>query len=160
MADFLFRCRRDYNGALKELAIARSGLPNDAAFFILSGYINRRRNNWVQAERDFSTAVALDPRNPNAYDLLADTYNLQRKHLLAAQVYDRVLAAGERSPIVFYRRDSALFNGNGDSTELRRVLSENPEMDIGGGQTPFRVMFALIDHDFAEAERVLAASPR
>jgi TolB-like protein/Tfp pilus assembly protein PilF len=160
MADFLFRCRRDYDGALKELAIARPGLPNDAAFFILSGYINRRRNNWAQAERDFSTAVALDPRNPNAYNLLADTYNLQRKHLLAAQVYDRVLAAGERTPIVFYRRDSALFNRTGNSTQLRRVLSENPDMDIGGGQTSYRVMFALIDHDFAEAERVLAASPR
>ena len=101
MADFLFRCHRDYDGALKELAIARPGLPNDTAFFILSGYINRRRNNWAQAERDFSNAVALDPRNPNAYNLLADTYNLQRKHLLAAQVYDRVLAAGERTPIVF-----------------------------------------------------------
>ena len=126
MADFLFRCRRDYDGALKELAIARPGLPNDTAFFILSGYINRRRNNWAQAERDFSTAVALDPRNPNAYNLLADTYNLQRKHLLAAQVYDRVLAAGERTPIVFYRRDSALFNGTGNSTELRRGAVGKP----------------------------------
>src|SRR3989440_2193197 len=105
MADFLFRCHRDYDGALKELAIARPGLPNDTAFFILSGYINRRRNNWAQAERDFFTAVALDPRNPNAYNLLADTYNLQRRHLLAAQVYERVLAAGERTPIVFFRRD-------------------------------------------------------
>ena len=54
MADFLFRCHRDYDGALKELAIARPGLPNDTAFFILSGYINRRRNNWAQAEQDFS----------------------------------------------------------------------------------------------------------
>jgi len=160
MADFLFRCHRDYDGALKELAIARPGLPNDTAFFILSGYINRRRNNWAQAERDFSTAVALDPRNPNAYNLLADTYNLQRKHLLAAQVYDRVLAAGERTPIVFFRRDSAIFNGTGNSTELRRVMSENPDMDIGGGQTPNRVFLALIDGNFAEAERVLAVSPR
>ena len=160
MADFLFRCHRDYDGALKELAIARPGLPNDTAFFILSGDINRRRNNWAQAERDFSDAVALDPRNPNAYNLLADTYNLQRRHLLAAQVYDRVLAAGERTPIVFYRRDSALFNGTGDSTELRDVLAKNPDMDIGGGQTAYRVLFALIDRDFAEAERVLAASPR
>ena len=160
MADFLFRCHRDYDGALKELAIARPGLPNDTAFFILSGYINRRRNNWTQAEQDFHTAVELDPRNPNAYNLLADTYNLQRKHLLAAQVYDRVLAAGERTPIVFYRRDSALFNGTGDSTELRDVLAKNPDMDIGGGQTAYRVLFALIDRDFAEAERVLAASPR
>ena len=160
MADFLFRCRRDYDGALKELAIARPGLPNDTAFFILSGYINRRRNNWAQAERDFSTAVALDPRNPNAYNLLADTYNLQRKHLLAAQVYDRVLAAGERTPIVFYRRDSALFNGTGNSTGLRQVLSENPDMDIGGAQTPTEYSWRLIDGNFAEAERVLAASPR
>jgi TolB-like protein/Tfp pilus assembly protein PilF len=160
MADFLFRCHRDYDGALKELAIARPGLPNDTAFFILSGYINRRRNNWVQAERDFKTAVELDPRNPNAYNLLADTYNLQRRHLLAAQVYDRVLAAGERTPIVFFRRDSAIFNGTGNSTELRRVLSKNPNMDIGGGQTPIRVFLALIDGNFAEAEGVLAASPR
>ncbi len=159
-ADFLFRCHRDYDGALKELAIARPGLPNDTAFFILSGYITRRRNNWAQAERDFSTAVALDPRNPNAYNLLADTYNLQRKHFLAAQVYDRVLAAGERAPIVFYRRDSAIFNGTGNSTEMRDVLAKNPDMDVGGGQTPFRVLFALIDRNFAEAERVLAASPR
>jgi tetratricopeptide (TPR) repeat protein len=160
MADFLFRCHRDYDGALKELAIARPGLPNDTAFFILSGYINRRRNNWAQAERDFSDAVAIDPRNPNAYNLLADTYNLERRHLLAAQVYDRVLAAGERTPIVFYRRDSAIFNRTGNSTELREVLLENPDMDVGGGQTPYRVMFALIDGNFAEAERVLAASPR
>ena len=33
-------------------------------------------------------------------------------------------------------------------------------MDIGGGQTPIRVFLALIDGNFAEAERVLAASPR
>ena len=160
VADFLFRCHRDYDGALKELAIARPGLPNDTAFFILSGYINRRRNHWAQAERDFSAAVALDPRNPNAYNLLADTHNLQRKHLLAAQVYDRVLAAGERTPIVFFRRDSAIFYGTGNSTELRQVLSQNPDLDVGGGQTPIRVWLALIDGDFAEAERVLAASPR
>ncbi len=160
MADFLFRCHRDYDGALQELAIARPGLPNDTAFFILSGYINRRRNNWVQAERDFSDAVALDPRNPNAYNLLADTYNLRRRHDLGAQVYQRVLAAGERTPIVFFRWASALFNGTGDSTELREVLAKNPDMDVGGGQTPVRVMLALIDGNFAEAERVLAASPR
>jgi TolB-like protein/Tfp pilus assembly protein PilF len=160
MADFLFRCHRDYDSALKELAIARSALPNDTAFFILSGYINRRRNNWAQAERDFSDAVAVDPRNPNAYNLLADTYNLQRRHLLAAQVYDRVLAAGERTPIVLYRKASAIFNRTANSTELRDVLAKNPDMDVGGGQTPYRVFFALIDGIFAEAERALVASPR
>ena len=71
-----------------------------------------------------------------------------------------MLAAGERTPIVFFRRDSALFNGTGNSTELRQVLSTNPDMDIGGAQTPIRVFLALIDGNFADAERVLAASPR
>src|SRR5437773_982814 len=159
-ADFLFRCHRDYDGALAELAVARPGLPNSTPFFILDGYTNRRRNNWSQAERDFTTAVALDPRNPNANNLLAETYNRQRKHLLAAQVYEGVLAAGERTPIVFYRRDSAVFNGTGNSTALREVLAKNPEMDVGAGQTPVRVLLALMDGNFAEAERVLAASPR
>jgi len=160
MADFLFRCHRDYDRALEELAIARPGLPNSTPFFILSGYINRRRNDWPQAERDFSTAVALDPRNPNAYNLLADTYVLQRRFPEAVQTYERVMDAGERTPIVQFRQASAIFSGTGNSKPLRDVLAKSPEMDVAGGQTPARVMFALIDGDHAEAERVLAASPR
>jgi tetratricopeptide (TPR) repeat protein len=42
---------------------------------------------------------------------------------------------------------------------LREVLAKNPDMDVGRGQTPVRVFLALIDGNFAEAERVLAASP-
>src|SRR5437764_8107035 len=103
-ADYLFRCLRDYDRALEELAIARPGLPNSTPFFILSGYINRRRNHFPEAERDFSTAFALDPRNPNASHLLADTYVLQRRFAEAVHVYDNVLAAGEQAPIVRFRR--------------------------------------------------------
>src|SRR5207237_2647061 len=36
-ADYLFRCLRDYDRALEELAIARPGLPNSSPFFLLSG---------------------------------------------------------------------------------------------------------------------------
>src|SRR6184192_3454556 len=160
MADFLFRCHRDYDRALEELAIARPGLPNSTPFFILSGYINRRRNHWPEAERDFTTAVTLDPRNPSAYNLLADTYVLQRRFPEAVQTYDRVMDAGERTPIVQFRQASAIFSGTGNSKPLRDVLAKSPEMDVAGGQTPARVMFALIDGDYAEAKRVLAASPR
>ena len=160
MADFLFRCHRDYDHALEELAIARPGLPNSTPFFILSGYINRRRNHWPEAERDFSTAVALDPRNPNAYNLLADTYVLQRRFPEAVQIYERVMDAGERTPIVQFRQALAIFNGTANSKPLREVLAKSPDMDVAGGQTPVRVLFALIDGDYAEADRVLAASPR
>jgi TolB-like protein/Tfp pilus assembly protein PilF len=160
MADFLFRCHRNYDHALEELAIARPGLPNSTPFFILSGYINRRRNHWLEAERDFSKAVALDPRNPNAYNLLADTYVLQRRFPEAVQTYERVMGAGERTPIVQFRQALATFSGTANSKPLREVLAKSPDMDVAGGQTPVRVLFALIDGNYAQADRVLAASSR
>src|SRR5436190_1990742 len=123
-ADYYFRCLRDYDRALEELAIARPGLPNSTPFLILSGYINRRRNHFSDAERDFSTAFALDPRNPNAYNLLADTYVLQRRFPEAVHVYDNVLAAGEDVPIVRFWRASCVFSGTGDSGPLREILAQ------------------------------------
>ncbi|MBA3386584.1 MAG: hypothetical protein H0T95_08205 [Chthoniobacterales bacterium] len=160
MGDYYFRCLRDYDRALDELAIARRGLPNSSPFFILSGYINRRRNHWPEAERDFSTAMALDPRNPNAYNLLADTYVLERRFPDALEVSNRVLAAGEQAPIVRFRRASVVFWYSGDTQPLRDILASEPAMEVAGGQTPARVWLALIDGNYAEAERVLAASPR
>src|SRR5262249_59369017 len=118
-ADYLFRCLRDYDRALEELAIARPGLPNSSPFFILSGYINRRRNHFPEAERDFSTAFAIDPRNPNAYNLLADTYALERRLAEAVHVYDNVLAAGETVPIVHYRRAALFLYAGGNSAPVR-----------------------------------------
>jgi TolB-like protein/Tfp pilus assembly protein PilF len=159
-ADYLFRCLRDYDRALEEVAIARPGLPNSSPFFILSGYINRRRNNFPQAERDFSTAFALDPRNPNAYNLLADTYVLERRLPEAVRVSDNVLAAGETVPIVYYRRASAIQSGTGDIEPLRDVLTKYPDMEFAGGQTPTRVWISMLDRDYARAEKFLADSPR
>jgi len=158
-ADYLFRCLRDYDRALEELAIARPGLPNSTPFFILSGYINRRRNHFADAERDFSTAFAIDPRNPNAYNLLADTYMLERRLMDTVHVYDNVLAAGETVPIVRFRRTASILYATGDAGPVRDVLTKYPEMEFAGGQTPFRVWMAILDHDYAAAEKFLAESP-
>src|SRR5437867_4572691 len=159
-ADYYFRCLRDYDRAQEELAIARPGLPNNSQFFILSGYIIRRRNHFADAERYFSTAFALDPRNPNAYNLLADTYVLQRRFPEAIRVYENVLAAGEDVPIVRFRRASCTLWGTGDSGPLRDILAKFPDMEFAGGQPPVRAWMAMLDGNYAEAERVLAASPR
>ena len=159
-ADYLFRCLRDYDRALEELAIARPGLPNSTPFFILSGYINRRRNHFPEAERDFSTAFALDPRNPNAYNLLADTYVLERRPQETVHVYDNVLAAGESVPLVYFRRASAIQFGTGNIGPLREILAKFPDMEFAGGQTPVRVWISMLDRDYARAEKFLADSPR
>src|SRR6266705_2801667 len=159
-ADYYFRCLRDYDRAQEELAIARPGLPNSTPFFILSGYINRRRNHFPDAERDFATAFALDPRNPNAYNLLADTYVLERRFPESVHVYDNVLAAGEDVPIVRFRRANCVLNGTGNTGPMRDVLAKFPDMEFAGGQTPTRSWMAMLDHDYARAQKFLTDSPR
>jgi hypothetical protein len=69
-----------------------------------------------------------------------------------------VLAAGEQVPIVRFRRASATLWGTGDTRQLRDILAKFPDMEFAGGQTPARAWMAMLDGDYAEAERVLAAS--
>ena len=160
-ADYYFRCHRDYDRARQELEIARPGLPNSTPFFILAGYMSRRQNRWPEGEQDFTTAARLDPRNPNAYNLLSDTYVLERKFSEAMQSYLRVLAAGPRTPLLVIRGAGIEFARSGDYAPLQNALAQAPaDMDVGGGQTPLRILVALMHQDYAEAERVLAISPR
>jgi TolB-like protein/Tfp pilus assembly protein PilF len=161
MAGHYFRCLRDYDRAQKELALARPGLPNSTAFFVLAGYIERRQGRWQAAENDFKTAVSLDPRNSNAVNLLVDTYVLLRHFPDAIAGYDRAIAAGLDTPIIRLRREGIRFSATGDVSFLRNALAQAPpDLDVGGGETALRILLALIERDSAAAEQALAASPR
>jgi TolB-like protein/Tfp pilus assembly protein PilF len=161
MADFYFRCRRDYDRADQELALAKPGLPNSTAFLTLSGYIDRRQGRWEAAEHDLRRAVELDPRSINAVNLLVDTYVLRRKFDRAVAGYDRAIAAGLEIPIIHLRRELIRFAETGEVSILRQALAQAPPMlDVGGGETPLRVMLAIIDRDYKRAARELTASPR
>ena len=39
-------------------------------------------------------------------------------------------------------------------------MAAAPDTDVGGGETSWRILIALIDRNYDEARRVLAASPR
>ncbi len=120
--------------AEQELALARPGLPNSTPFFVLAGYIERRLGRWPEAERDFKMAVSLDPRNPNAVDLLTDTYVLLRRFEEAIRNYDRAIAAGLDTPIIHLRKEYIHFAATGDVAGALRALAEAPpDLDVGGG---------------------------
>ncbi len=161
MAGHYFRGLRDYASAQKEIARARPGLPNSPAFFVLAGYIERRLGQWQEAKRDFESAVKLDPRNPNAVNLLADTYILLRQYDAAIATYQQAIDAGLDSAIVRFRKESIPFSARGNPDDLRAALAHAPpDLDVGGGETSLRILLALITHDYEAASRVLAASPR
>ncbi len=161
MAGHYFRCLRDYDRAQKEIALARPGLPNSAAFYVLAGYIERRRGQWQAAEKDFRAAVKLDPRNPNAVNLLVDTSILLRHYAEAVQGYERAIAAGLDTPIINFRKATIPFSATGEIGILRDALAQAPpDLDVGGGETALRIFVALVDHDYEAAGRALAASSR
>src|SRR5437764_389444 len=97
-------------------------------------------------------------RDPNF--LLAYTFILERRFPEAKLASDRAIAAGMREPIDLIRRASLDYGETGDPTTLRAALAAAPDTDVGGGETSWRILMALIDRDYNEARRVLAASPR
>lgn len=161
MADHYFRCQRDYERAESELALARPDLPNNIAFLTLSGYLHRREGKWEEGKRDFARAVELDPRNINANNLLADSCVLLRQFEQAIGVADHAIAVGLDLPITRLRREFIRFAATGDPEILDRALTQAPpDLDVGGGETPVRILLALIRRDTAGAARILTASPR
>lgn len=128
---------------------------------MLAGYISRRQGHWTEAEADFTQAVRLDPRNPNAVNLLVDTQVLTRRYFDAIQTYDRAIAAGLQTPIMAVRKAAIAFAATGNAPALHAALASAPaDLDVAGGETPMRIMLALIDHDYDGARAALAASPR
>ena len=65
---------RDYDGALAELEVVRSTMPNSPRVFELTGYIARRRGAHEEGVRNLKRAVELDPRNFFTLQQLAISY--------------------------------------------------------------------------------------
>ncbi|MGI9088622.1 MAG: tetratricopeptide repeat protein [Chthoniobacterales bacterium] len=161
LADHYFRCYLDSNRAQVELELARPGLPNSPSFYMLSGNVSRRQGRWEEGENEFTKAVELDPRNPNAVNYLADTQVLRRRFPEAIQTYERAAQVGLDSPVLRIRIAVIKFAAQGDVTALENTLAAEPaDLDVGGGETPLRVLVALIRNNPEGASKALAASPR
>jgi serine/threonine protein kinase/Tfp pilus assembly protein PilF len=161
VAEWHYRCFLAHDSAQKEIAIARPGLPNSTPFYVLAGNVCRRQARWDEAEADFKKAAELDPRNPNAVNFLADTQILMRKFPEAVATYERAQQAGLDNPILAVRIAIIDFAATGNTAKLRAALgAAPPDLDVGGGETPLRIMIALAERDYDGARRALAASPR
>ena len=91
MADYYYHGFRNYDDALKELALARQTLPNNSEVYLWSAYIGRRQGDWENATRNFERAFELDPRNFQIIQQLALAYQAQHRYQDQINAYDRSL---------------------------------------------------------------------
>ncbi len=91
---FLYRVRRDLDGALAEFGRAQAGLANDADFMTVLGLLERRVQRWPQATTHLLRASDLDALSWDKAYVAAQTLQFQRRYDDARRFYERADAAG------------------------------------------------------------------
>jgi TolB-like protein/Tfp pilus assembly protein PilF len=88
----------NYDAALKEFEIARSGLPNESEVYLSIGAIQRRQGKWAESTANLEKAVSLNPKDTWALQNLAFNYQMLRDSNKANQAIDRALALDPTAP--------------------------------------------------------------
>ena len=160
-ADVAFHCDLDYETALKEVAIARRSLPNDASVFALPAYIHRRQGHWEDCARDLERAVQLDPRNVWLLQDAAQTYQFERRYPEAAAAWDRTLGVATGDPNTRVWRTLVDLDSRADTRSthdvIQRIVTEDPSAVDSIAE--HWLFVALCRRDAAEMARALASLP-
>jgi tetratricopeptide (TPR) repeat protein len=115
---------RDYDGALKELDIARQTLPNDPEIFELTGYILRRRGKSEEGLQSIQRALDLDPRNFYTLQQIALSYGQLRRYVEETAVLDRAIAVKPDDVETRVNREVIALDWKADTRPLHRVIDE------------------------------------
>src|SRR6266446_793505 len=117
-AQHLYSGYRDYDGALAELDIVRSTMPNAPQIFELTGYIARRRGAHDEGLRNLQHAVELDPRNFFSLQQLALSFKQLHRYAEEIATLDRALSIKPDDPEAKGARGLAFFDWKADTQTL------------------------------------------
>ena len=151
---------RDYDAALKELAIARRGLPNDPGIFRAMAAIQRRQGKWEESSASYAKAVALDPRDPILLENMGMNYLAVRDYPKAARIFDRAVKAAPETFTIRELRARVEFYSKGDLRPMQTLLESWPEnIDPNGTITLTRYNYKMYERKFDELLGILDRSP-
>jgi serine/threonine protein kinase/Tfp pilus assembly protein PilF len=161
LAQHLYWAYGDYDRARKELAAARTTLPNESRIPLLAGYIDRRQGQWEKSLEELKQALDLDPRNFSILQQISLTYQVLRRYKETAATLDRVLLIAPKDFATKVRRAWVDLQWRADPkplhTTIEKVLAQDPNA------APVLVDqwldLALNERDPAAAERALASMP-
>jgi serine/threonine-protein kinase len=115
----------DYDKALKELAIAEKGLPNDPRILMAEGFIWRRQGSFEDALANFVKAFQLNPRDGNVAFEISYLHRALREYDESLDYIDKAISLQPDVPL-YYSVKVLTFILMGDLQSARRVLSSLP----------------------------------
>jgi TolB-like protein/class 3 adenylate cyclase/Flp pilus assembly protein TadD len=161
LAKHLYWGYHDYNGARKELDLARKSLPNDPWAFVLAGYIDRRQGRWAESTKNLERAVELDPQNPHALQQIAYSYYLLRRYADEERALDRAIAVTPKEAALRASRAEVELDWHADTRPLLSTIEAIAAEDWREVKNIAKLWLrgSLCKRDFDGASRALAALP-
>src|SRR5947199_4295116 len=151
---------QDYDRALAEFDIAGRLAPNNSEVGGLVAAIKRRQGKWQESLQTYERINKLDPQNPNVVRNLLFTLTALRHWPEAARTAERMRAMAPASLVAKIQSGYVDFWWKGDTRLLKSLLNEIPAgLDPDGAIASVRWEVAMIERDYAGAQRVLEASP-
>ena len=151
---------QDYDRALAEFDIAARLAPNNSEVGGLVAAIKRRQGKWQESLQTYERINKLDPQNPNVVRNLLFTQTALRHWPEAARTAERMRAMAPASLVAKTQSGYVDFWWKGDTHLLKSLLNEIPAgLDPDGAIASVRWEVAMIERDYAGAQRVLEASP-
>ena len=158
-AQHLYYGYRDYDGALKELELARQTLPNSPEILELTGYILRRRGKSEEGLQFIQRALDVDPRNFYTLGQIAISYSYLRRYPEEKAVLDRALAVKPDDVETRVAREVIPLDWKADTRPLHRIIDEIRSQNPGAVQNiaDVWVLCAFAERDPAGLENALRA---
>jgi len=159
-ANHLFYCYRDFERARVQIAIAAQALPNNPDVLELTALLDQVQGHWGEAVAALESAAALDPRNPERLENLAETYYDLRRYRDAERTSDRLI---ELQPENLENRIGKASFAFAETADVKRALAAFEALPVSVKSDPdvahFRVLLAMSARDFATAEEILSKNP-
>jgi TolB-like protein/Tfp pilus assembly protein PilF len=161
LAEHLYCGFFDYDGARRELELARGSLPNEPLVFEYAGFIDRRQNRWNDSTKNLLRALELDPRNTYILHQLTVTYERLRQFDKAASMIERARKILPKDPGLRVAQASLALHAAADLRPMhdavREVVAQDPNAVPGIANESFYL--ALCERDPSAARQAIAVMP-
>jgi len=156
----LYFGEKNYDAALKEFEVAAATSPNNAEIYGYIAGIYRRQGRWRESIASFERALSLDPRNRQIAFLAGNNHVFLRDWPAAAASYNRALQIKPDYSLPKIGLAYLEVFRNGDPAAGSKILQDIPAgIDPNGMVTVARWDLAMLERDYATAEKVLTDSP-